>query len=132
MLEIRIQASTAIGGPLVTLIGDASLAEVDRLSLELRRVQSSHPSRAAIDVSGVSFIASLAIGTLVEFASGVRTRHGRVALVGAQGMVLDAFQRLRMDALFTICPTAAAVEQCWGPAQQAQSVREASAAPQSL
>lgn len=121
MLVVRIQASSAIGGALTTLDGDASLAEVDRRSLELLRVQSSHPSRVAIDVSGASFIASLAIGTLVQFASGVRTRHGRVAMVGVQGMVFDAFQRLRMDALFTISPTAAAVEQRWGPAQQAQS-----------
>lgn len=114
MLEIRVGTSPEIGGPLITLIGDASLAEIDRLALELRRVQSAHPQHVAIDLSGVKFIASLAIGTLVEFAGGVRTRHGRVALVGAQGMVLDAFMRLRMNTIFTMCNTPADAALAWG------------------
>lgn len=131
MLEIRVGTSPEIGGPLITLIGDASLAEIDRLALELRRVQSAHPLHVAIDMSGVKFIASLAIGTLVEFAGGVRTRHGCVALVGAQGMVLDAFMRLRMNTIFTMCNTATDAALALGIAPP-QPAREVAAAPQSL
>ena len=48
-------------------------------------------------------MASLALGTLVEFTSGVKTRGGRVAVAGATGMLLDAIKRSRLDSLFVLC-----------------------------
>jgi len=105
MLEILVEDHGPVDGPLITLRGDANLAEVDRLQLELRKVVSSHPRRVIIDLSAVTFMASLALGTLVEFTSGVKTRAGRVSIAGASGMLLDAIMRARLNALFVMCDT---------------------------
>lgn len=102
MLEIQVQPHAAGNCLLITLKGDANLREIDRLALELRRAGSSHPRRAIIEVSGVTFMASLALGTLVEFSGGVKTREGRVALAGAAGVLLDAVKRSRLDTLFVM------------------------------
>lgn len=107
MLQVAIGTVSESTDPLITLTGDANLAEVDRLQLELRRVGSSHPRRAVIDLSGCTFMASLALGTLVAFASGVKTREGRVAIAGASGMLLDSIKRSRLDTLFVMADTAA-------------------------
>ncbi len=103
MLEVHATPYPAEDCLVVTLRGDASLHEVDRLQLALQKAGSSHPRRAIIDVAAVTFMASLAIGTLVQFASGVKARQGRVALAGAAGPLLDAIKRSRLDTLFVMC-----------------------------
>lgn len=112
MLDIQIEQHGPDGFLLISLRGDANLREVDRLQLELRRASASHPRRAIVDVTEVSFMASLALGTLVEFTSGVKTRGGRVALAGASGMLLDSVRRARLDTLFVMAESveAAAAE----------------------
>lgn len=102
MLQIAIRDLGESKDPLIVLSGDANLAEVDRLQLEFRRVGSGHPRRAVIDLSACTFMASLALGTLVAFASGIKTRDGRVAIAGAKGMLLDSIRRSRLDTLLVM------------------------------
>jgi anti-anti-sigma factor len=107
MLQIAIATLPHSTDPLITLTGDANLAEVDRLQLDLRRIGSAHPRRVVIDLSACTFMASLALGTLVEFTSGVKPRDGRVAVAGAAGMLLDAIKRSRLDTLFVMAESVA-------------------------
>jgi len=102
MLDIQTDAQGPADCVTIRLTGDATLREIDALQLHLRRVGSSHPRRVIVDLSRVGFMASLALGTLVEFTSGVKTRDGRVAIAGATGMNLDAIRRSRLDTLFVM------------------------------
>jgi len=102
MLDVQTDAQGPADCVTIRLTGDATLREIDALQLHLRRVGSTHPRRAIIDLSRVGFMASLALGTLVEFTSGVKTRDGRVAVAGATGMILDAIRRSRLDTLFVV------------------------------
>lgn len=105
MLDISTDSAALPGCLLIRMVGDASLREVDDLQLQLRRIGSAHPQRVVIDLAQVTFMASLAMGTLVEFTSGIKARKERVAVAGASGMLLDAIRRARLDTLFMMADT---------------------------
>jgi anti-anti-sigma factor len=105
MLDISTDTAALPGCLLIRVVGEASLREVDGLQLQLRRIGSAHPQRVIIDLAHVTFMASLAMGTLVEFTSGIKVRKGRVAVAGASGMLLDAIRRARLDTLFVMADT---------------------------
>lgn len=95
-----------------TLDGDITLIRLDgRLDIEgaqtldqpFTYLTSTHPAKIAVDLSDVSFVASIGIRTLLAGARGQASRGGRLVLFGAQPMVLRVLQTAGVDQLLTLC-----------------------------
>jgi anti-sigma B factor antagonist len=64
-------------------------------------------TRVIFDLSGVPFIDSSGIGTLVRCLAKLKELGGTLRLTGVKGMVEGAFKLTQLDRVFEIYPTAA-------------------------
>jgi anti-sigma B factor antagonist len=53
-------------------------------------------------LSGLSYIDSSGLGTLVTINKRVKEKNGKLVLTGAQGLPLDLIKRTRLDKVFNI------------------------------
>jgi anti-anti-sigma factor len=89
-------------GAVVQARGELGTAEADLLALHLRRLAALRAPRVVFDLSGVTFVSSLALGLLVRFWHG-QTRCGRaVALAALPPGVAEAVRVTGLDELFPV------------------------------
>ena len=74
-----------------SLLRDDILEIIDQGATDLR-----------MDLSGLSYIDSSGLGTLVTINKRVKEKNGRLVLFGAQGLPLELIKRTRLDKVFTI------------------------------
>ena len=86
----------------VRLIGEGSTSEADRLQLSLTRLMAVRPPLVVIDMAGLLYVTSLAMGVLVQFRRAIARSGGRIQLAHLQPSVLESFQNARLDSLFEI------------------------------
>ncbi|MDR3585013.1 MAG: STAS domain-containing protein [Desulfosporosinus sp.] len=55
-----------------------------------------------IDLSGLTYIDSSGLGTLVTINKRVKEKNGRLVLTGAQGLPLELIKRTRLDRVFNV------------------------------
>jgi anti-sigma B factor antagonist len=84
----------------VAITGDAGMAFVGQLQHELSRVCEAGPERVVVDLSGLTFISSMGMGTLVNFRKGVERCGGTVRIAALQPLLAEAFRRARMTEVF--------------------------------
>ena len=94
-------------GATVKIDGELSVTEVDDFERQLMGLAERPGAQLVLDLSGLTFAASLAIGCLLRFRSRVIAAGGRVALAEVQPLVLESFRRAQLHRVFTICPTVA-------------------------
>jgi anti-sigma B factor antagonist len=70
-----------------------------------------HETRVIFDLSGVSFIDSSGIGTLVRSLTKLKKLGGTLRLTGVKGMVEGVFKLTQIDKVFEIYPTASEASQ---------------------
>lgn len=100
MLTVTTQTDETSKATVVALCGDAGMAELDLLDAGLKKVIAARPALAIIDLSGLKFASSIAIGKLIDFHR-VMTRHGgRVILAGAGLNVSNVIRASRLDQFF--------------------------------
>ena len=76
------------------------------LRAHLRRLAAGCPALVIFDLSGVSYLDSSGVGTLVEFRRLLdRSAGGRVVLAGLQPRVQSMFEMTKLDRFFTIAPS---------------------------
>jgi anti-anti-sigma factor len=86
---------------IVRVAGEVRLGQVDELAAALLCLSARRPALVTLDLSGLSFISSLAMGVLVTFRRGVVRAGGRVRLADTlQGSVREALVRAELLALF--------------------------------
>jgi len=78
-------------------VSDASLLRDDLLEIIDQGV-----SDLRMDLSGLTYIDSSGLGTLVTINKRVKEKNGRLVLTGAQGLPLDLIKRTRLDRVFII------------------------------
>ena len=78
-------------------VRDASLLRDDLLEIIDQGVADLR-----MDLSGLTYIDSSGLGTLVTINKRVREKNGRLVLTGAQGLPLDLIKRTRLDRVFNI------------------------------
>lgn len=106
MGKLNVRTSDAPQGTVVQIAGEVSVDEADELERTLQGLASAKGGAAyVLDLSGLSFAASLAIGCLLRFRSAVVAAGGRVALADIQPMVLDSLRRAQLHRVFSIYPT---------------------------
>ena len=78
-------------------VSDASLLRDDLLEIIDQGVADLR-----MDLSGLTYIDSSGLGTLVTINKRVKEKNGRLVLAGAQGLPLDLIKRTRLDKVFTL------------------------------
>lgn len=78
-------------------VRDASLLRDDILEIIDQGVTD-----LIMDLSGLIYIDSSGLGTLVTINKRVKEKNGSLVLMGAQGLPLDLIKRTRLDKVFNI------------------------------
>jgi len=78
-------------------VSDASLLRDDILEIIDQGVVDLR-----MDLSGLTYIDSSGLGTLVTINKRVREKSGRLVLIGAKGLPLELIKRTRLDKFFNI------------------------------
>ena len=106
MAKLNIRAADAPQGTVVKIAGEVDVSEVDELERQLQALTASAtPTAYVLDLSGLTFAASLAIGCLLRFRNQVIAAGGRVALAEVPPVINDTFRRAQLHRVFMIFPT---------------------------
>jgi anti-anti-sigma factor len=105
--KLSIRAADAPQGTVVKIAGEVDVSEVDELERQLQALTASSatPTAYVLDLSGLTFAASLAIGCLLRFRNQVIAAGGRVALAEVPPVINDTFRRAQLHRVFMIFPT---------------------------
>lgn len=102
---LSVRTESVEGGVVVRPSGDIDLAGSPTLRHELKKAQGASPQRLVIDLSGVPYMDSSGVATLVEAMQLARRGGTRLVLCGLQDKVRSIFEIARLDTVFTILPT---------------------------
>ncbi|MFH0963584.1 MAG: STAS domain-containing protein [Planctomycetota bacterium] len=87
----------------IDIAGDVNMLTSDSLRDELKELVKENETRVAINLSGVAFMDSSGIATLVECLGRVRKQGGTLRLFGVRDRIRDMFAMARLDKMFSIC-----------------------------
>ncbi len=107
-MHFQIDHDPISGGHLIVARGELDIGATPRLSTVLAMAGASHGGRLVLDLAGVDFIDSTALGVLVQAERRVRERGGRIALVTTDPNIVRVLQITALDRLFPVYATRAA------------------------
>ncbi len=90
--------------------GDVDLHRSPALRDQLRKAAQKKPKRLVVDLSGVPYMDSSGVATLVEAMQITRKQSTALVLCGLQDRVRSIFEIARLDMVFKIVPDAAAAQ----------------------
>ena len=90
---------------LIRLTGDVDLHVSPQLRAKLKDVVREQRPRIVADMSGVPYIDSSGVATLVECLQGVSRYGGKLRLAALGKRTMSVFEISRLDTVFTIFPT---------------------------
>ena len=99
-LQIDVQRNDA--ALVVVPQGEIDLSRSPILRSELSKLLGERPGRIVIDLSGVSYMDSSGVATLVEALQQCRTNETSLTLCCLQERVKSIFEIARLDMVFTI------------------------------
>lgn len=102
--SLNVSAQTRDGAIIVAPTGDIDLTGSPTLRNELRKFAAQRPVRMVVDLSGVSYMDSSGVATLVEAMQMTRRSNTKLVLCGMQDRVKSIFEIARLDSVFTITP----------------------------
>jgi anti-anti-sigma factor len=94
--DLAVRLDERKNGLVIVLTGQAGMREAEELHLVLTRVLATRPKLSVIDCTGLTLLASVAMGALLAYRGGVKLHGGSVKLVAA-GNVRDSLRRARID-----------------------------------
>ncbi len=99
------ESGTEDGVRLIALSGDIDLQHSPRMRELLQTVIADKTSVLLMDFSGVSYIDSSGLATLVEYYQNSRAFEGRIGLFGLSDRVESVFGLVRLNQIFSIFKT---------------------------
>lgn len=105
MAMLKIEIEQLPQAVVAQLVGEAGMDEADELDRNLRLLSAARPALVVLDLSGISYIASMGIGALVKFRNEVSHAGGRVVLAALRPLVLDTFKLAGLLRVFPNFPT---------------------------
>ena len=105
MVVNGVKATTAqIGADayVVSVSGELDIATAGRLGDELGRTSERSARRVIVDLVGVTFIDSVALGVLTEEARRLRASGGSCIVVSQDPRILRVFEITGLDRIFRI------------------------------
>lgn len=93
---------TDISGDVVILYCAGRLVFGDETAAFRERVKNIllGTQQIVVNLSGIEYVDSGGLGTLVGMLASTRNRHGEIKLVGANQRVVDLLQRTRLNTVF--------------------------------
>lgn len=95
-------------GIVVQVAGEIDLVSSPQLRVELMELVDAGHDRLVVDLSGVPFMDSSGVATLVEALQRQRHASRQLVLCGLQPKVRSIFEISRLDMVFPIAPDASA------------------------
>ena len=107
MGKFSVEVSDRDGVTVLALIGMAELTSADVIDQKVTLVLARKPARVVVDLSQLTGISSICMGSLVRLKRGLdpRPNSPRVCMSGAQELVTLALRRARLDEFFPMYPT---------------------------
>ncbi len=99
---LTINTAVAGGTPVVSVRGEVDLRTSPRLRILLLEHASRVTGPLVIDLSGVSYMDSSGVGTMVYVKREVERRGRRLVLAGLQARVRGVLEITHLDKFFTI------------------------------
>jgi anti-sigma B factor antagonist len=101
---MNVETREVGGATVVRLSGDVDLQHSPRLRKTLMELMMEHQP-VVVDMSGVSYIDSSGIASLVEAYQTARRNAGRFTLASISQPAMRVLQLARLDKVFAIAPT---------------------------
>ncbi len=95
----------------VSLSGEINLRSSPNLHASLLEIIEGRPDRIILDLSGVSYMDSSGIGTLVEIKRRVERYKGSLILAALQPRVRSLFEITKLERFFAIAADVAEAEE---------------------
>lgn len=92
---------------IVALAGAVDLHHTPEVHKALVAACEQRPQRLIVELTGVSYMDSSGIGTLVDVFRRVNAYKGKLVLCGMNDRVHSVFEITKLDKFFTICATEA-------------------------
>ena len=89
----------------VSVNGEVDLYTSPRMREAILGGISKRRPNVVVDLSGVSYMDSSGIATLVEALQATRKRSGRLVLAGLTERVREVFELARLQSVFELAPT---------------------------
>ncbi len=104
---LQINVSTVNGATVIAPQGDVDLNASPLLKVELKRAAAAvpPPARVVVDLSGVSYMDSSGLATLVEALQASRKGQHKLVVCGLQPRVRAIFDIAKLAMVFSITST---------------------------
>lgn len=103
--QVQVDTDSVAGAVLVTPQGDVDMSRSPALRQALRVAQSKRPDRLIVNLTGVSYMDSSGLATLVEAKRSAKAGETEVVLCGMTDKVRAIFEIAKLDRFFTIVDT---------------------------
>jgi anti-sigma B factor antagonist len=111
------KSQTANGIPVLILEGSIYMGDdCRRMEKELEDLIAANQPRVILDFTGVMYLDSSGIGTLVKSLSKLKKAGGSMRLAGVQGMVEGVLKLTRVNTVIGLYPNVAAASEDFAPA----------------
>jgi anti-anti-sigma factor len=98
-------ADAGAGVTCIRLNGRLDAAGADLIGLRFTAAVAPAGRNAIVDLSGVTFLASMGMRLLISTARALGARQSRLVLFGAQGLVQEALEQAALDQIMPITAT---------------------------
>lgn len=95
---------------LLRLVGQADVGAIPDLEHAFTRLVAGRPRAVVVDLSQMSFISSLGIGSLLNLHKAIARHGGCVRCAAPQPLVAEAFRRVRLYDVLDIRDTLEAAQ----------------------
>jgi len=119
-LDFEIGPVEGTNTTVLKLVGDGAAANVSTLEKAVTRVCAMRPHAVVLDLSGLTFIASLCMGCFVALRRSIAAHGGTVRLAAPNEQVATALSRAKLDAFI---PTDATIESSFAAIADSTGVR---------
>ncbi len=106
-IQVGVTFAQAASGPMavVSPVGDIGTHEAPTLRNAIRGAYDKKPSKLVVDLSGVTYMATAGLATLVEALQLAKKSSTQLVLCGMQERVLAVFEISRLTSVFKIVKT---------------------------
>ncbi len=104
MNNLKISTATQGDAVIITLSGAADMAEIAQLRQTMDKLLEDSKSKWVLDLSELSFISSIGLGTLIHAQRHCQENAGFLALVNPQEEVVSVLKTTQLDQIFDIYP----------------------------
>ena len=103
-MQMQITERTEETIPVVLITGDIDLESSPKLREFLKPLSSKKTPLLLLDFSGVNYIDSSGLATLIEYFQAVQGFKGKLALACLSPRVKNVFEIVRLEQIFSLHP----------------------------